>query len=388
MPKKNVREDTRDSQISGFSEFSKPQCSGKLINPNVPNSGFQGKSMFDSSDSESFYERLSKLNESLGYNLVFDVRQTKLNLHLFYKEVTLRGGFNQVNKDRRWEEIASSLKLDGRNLNYPDILLKLYALFLFHYEQIYFYRGPEKVASTPDLTIDIEDSPRMEMKCTNHSSQMVTNVEDGPGEKKILKESCSQSMSTGSASAEKQSAPEAEQKHIPQLHSEKEEIWTKDMHSSAENQLAVPEAAQEQTPQLHSKKKEMRKRGSASAEKQLAVPRKKGMKKPGARQGIRSGYHIFIKTECGRLKKIQSNKGQNLRQMANDAWNQLSEAEKQPFLEQSIKEKESFANKVAVDDEQNHVMESADLENKQASPDGDYHVILDPSDAEKSIEVN
>lgn len=60
----------------------------------------------------------------------------------------------------------------------------------------------------------------------------------------------------------------------------------------------------------------------------------------------------------------------------------------QPFLEQSIKEKESFANKVAVDDEQNHVMESADLENKQASPDGDYHVILDPSDAEKSIEVN
>lgn len=101
------------------------------------------------------------------------------------------------------------------------------------------------------------------------------------------------------------------------------------MHSSAENQLAVPEAAQEQTPQLHPKKKEMRKRGSASAEKQLAVPRKKGMKKPGARQGIRSGYHIFIKTECGRLKKIQSNKGQNLRQLANDAWNQLSEAEKQ-----------------------------------------------------------
>lgn len=55
----------------------------------------------------------------------------------------------QVNKDRRWDEIASSLKLDGRNLNYPDILLKLYALFLFQYEQIYFYRGPEKVASMP-----------------------------------------------------------------------------------------------------------------------------------------------------------------------------------------------------------------------------------------------
>lgn len=57
----------------------------------------------------------------------------------------------QVNKDKRWDEVASSLKLDGRKLNYQDILLKLYALFLFHYEQIYFYRGPEKSASMPGI---------------------------------------------------------------------------------------------------------------------------------------------------------------------------------------------------------------------------------------------
>lgn len=53
----------------------------------------------------------------------------------------------------------------------------------------------------------------------------------------------------------------------------------------------------------------------------------------------------------------------------------------QPYIEQSIKEKERSANKVAVADEQNHVKDTADLENKQSSPDGDYHVILDPSDA-------
>ncbi|KAL6132783.1 hypothetical protein ACLB2K_065022 [Fragaria x ananassa] len=408
MPMKNVRDDARDSQISGFSEFSKPQCFGKLINPNVFNSGFEGKSMFDSSDSQSFYERLSKLNESNGYNLVFDVRHAKMNLHLFYKEVTLRGGFNQVNKDKRWDEVASSLKLDGRKLNYQDILLKLYALFLFHYEQIYFYRGPEKSASMPDITIDredspqmemkytnqasrivpsvgegpgekkmlkencsdIKDSPQMEMKCTNHSSEIVTTVENGHGGKKMLKESCSQSTSTGSVSAEKQSAPETEQKQIPQLHSEKEEIRTKSS-ALAENQPEVPEVAEEQTTQLHSKKKQMRKRGSASVEKELAVPKKKCMRKPGARQGLRSGYHIFIKTECDRLKEIKCNKGQNLRHMANDAWNRLFEAEKQPWIEQSIKEKEqiikereqrikekeSSANKVVVDDEQTHAMD-------------------------------
>ncbi|PRQ35853.1 hypothetical protein RchiOBHm_Chr4g0385001 [Rosa chinensis] len=42
-----------------------------------------------------------------------------------------------------------------------------------------------------DLTINIEDNLQMEMKCTSHSSQMVTNVDDGPGEKKMLKESYS-----------------------------------------------------------------------------------------------------------------------------------------------------------------------------------------------------
>ncbi|XP_050383194.1 high mobility group B protein 9-like [Argentina anserina] len=386
MPMENVREDTRDGQIRGFSEFSKPECSVKLINPSVPSSGFEGKSMFGSSDSEGFYERLSKLNESLGYNLVVDVRQTKLNLYLFYKEVTLRGGFNQVNKDRRWDDIASSLKMDGRKLNNPDILLKLYALFLFHYEQIYFYRGPEKVASVPDITIDREDSPQMEMKCTHHSSQMVTNDEEGPHGRKMLKKSCSQLMSTGLGSAEKQSAPEAEQKQIPQLHSEKDEIRTKG-YVSEENQPEVPEEALEQTSQLQSKKKRMGRRGSASVENKVVVPKRKYMKKPGARLGIRSAYHIFIKTECDRLKKIQSRKGQNLRQMANDAWNQLSEAEKQPFHEQSIKEKESLANKVVVDDEQTHVMECA--ENKQSSPEGGYYqVLLDPNDAENSIDVD
>lgn len=131
----------------------------------------------------------------------------------------------------------------------------------------------------------------------------------------------------GSESAEKQSATEPEQKQILQLHSMKEEIGKRGS-ASAENQPAVPEAEQEHIPQLHSKK-ETRKRGSASAKKQLAVPKRKGMKKPGARQGIRSGYHIFIKTECGRLRNCQSSRGQNVRQMANDAWNRLSEAEKQ-----------------------------------------------------------
>lgn len=57
--------------------------------------------------------------------------------------------------------------------------------------------GPGGKKMLKENCSDIKDSPQMEMKCTNHSSQIVTTVENGPGGKKMLKESCSQSTSTG-----------------------------------------------------------------------------------------------------------------------------------------------------------------------------------------------
>lgn len=55
----------------------------------------------------------------------------------------------QVTTDERWGEVALALKLDGDNLQDPQPLLKLYALFLYQYEQLYYYREPHaKAAST------------------------------------------------------------------------------------------------------------------------------------------------------------------------------------------------------------------------------------------------
>lgn len=55
----------------------------------------------------------------------------------------------QVTADGRWGEVALALKLDGETVQDPQPLLKLYALFLYQYEQLYYYREPRvKAAST------------------------------------------------------------------------------------------------------------------------------------------------------------------------------------------------------------------------------------------------
>lgn len=57
----------------------------------------------------------------------------------------------QVTKNKRWEEVAVALKLEGLKMKYPYQLQQVYALFLFQFEQIYFYRAPEKKAADPGM---------------------------------------------------------------------------------------------------------------------------------------------------------------------------------------------------------------------------------------------
>lgn len=53
----------------------------------------------------------------------------------------------QVNKERRWEEVASSLNPETVNVNYPNglprnMLERAYAYFLYQFEQIHSHRAP------------------------------------------------------------------------------------------------------------------------------------------------------------------------------------------------------------------------------------------------------
>lgn len=75
--------------------------------------------------------------------------------------------------------------------------------------------------------------------------------------------------------------------------------------------LGSTSSEQKQFPQLSSKRKEMKKRC-------------------GAPRGAQSGYHIYLRKECERLKSTDAGKlkGQNFRAMADNAWRSFSETEK------------------------------------------------------------
>ncbi|KAM1272365.1 hypothetical protein ACFX2J_033060 [Malus domestica] len=300
------------------------------MNSNVTVSESDGKSLLENSEIDSFYQRLNKLHTSSGLNLVFDLRQSMLDLHLCYKEVTARGGFLQVTADERWGEVALALKLDCDSLQDSQPLLNLYALVLYQYEKLYYYREPHaNAASTLGHAsfYNIGDVSAMEGQCRDNSSQMLPSLESSHVEKTTPKENC---QPIGSTSAE-----------------------------------------QKQFPQLHSQKKEMKKRG-------------------GFPRGTQSAYTIFLRKECERLKSSASEqlKGRRVLDLAVSAWRCLSESEKQPYVEASKRVNEKRVAQEMMVDEENQGMQNAERGKKPSrSWNGNCRAALQ-SDTEKSCVQN
>ncbi|KAG5014846.1 hypothetical protein AAZX31_08G052700 [Glycine max] len=99
-------------------------------------------------DSGSFYMKLAVLLESSGLSLIFNVRETLLDLYLFYLEVTRREGYHQVDREKKWGEVVFALKLEGNSVKLCAQAEKFYAHLLYQFEQLYFYRRPAKQAGS------------------------------------------------------------------------------------------------------------------------------------------------------------------------------------------------------------------------------------------------
>ncbi|XP_028791421.1 high mobility group B protein 10-like [Neltuma alba] len=229
-----------------------------------------------SSVSDTFYHKLNRVWESFGLGLIIDARETLLDLFLFYSEVTRRGGYHQVSRERKWDELVSALKLQGSKANLPVQLEKCYALLLYPFEQIYHYRDPaQKAVTNPTLGLltDVISSGRKREYEVSLSE--LTENEDGEVETKMCKEMTGSELS--------------EQKMLV---------------------LASPDD-------------------------------KKLKKRRGAPQGHKTAYQIFIKQECARLRSCnEASARSNILHMAIDAWKNLTEIERQPFVEKSKKENE------------------------------------------------
>ncbi|KAF4389760.1 hypothetical protein CsatB_030470 [Cannabis sativa] len=306
MQMENGNGDSPESPINGL-KFS----NGSTMKFSV----CDGKHLLE--NSESFYKKLYEMYESSGLNLVLNVRETLLNLHVFYKEVVQRGGFYQVTKNKKWEEVAVALKIDGLKMKFPAQLQQVYALFLFQFEQIYSYRAPEKAAADPGHAFYHGNCSVMKRKSADSLCLAQSDEEDDvPVEKKIL------IRKSNSVCREHKLTP-----HTPKV---KETVVVK------------------------------------KTKKKLS---------PGRNRNIRTAYQIFIREECDRLKKTRGvrQRGQSFRSMADDAWRHLTESERQPYIEESNRDREKYSQPLEADS----AVHNNDMENKETAHnnlDGDYHV--------------
>ncbi|XP_052194103.1 putative high mobility group B protein 11 [Diospyros lotus] len=293
------------------------------------------------SAADGFYEKLSKFHESSGLSLAFDFRETSVDLYMLYKEVTERGGYHLVTKDGGWGELSPTLKSKGKILPSPTQLRKLYASLLYQFEQIYYYRSPSKVF--PDSGHPgIRDDPNITGKrkhCDKYLPVMLPAVESGPATKRKCNDN-SNRLSTGPESAEKKLAVQTLPKSGP---------------DPAGKKLVM---------QASPKAPETR-------------------KDPNAPLGSRSAYQIFLRKECERLKKIhgESSGSHNFRDMAVDAWKSLSQIDRQPYFEESRKDKERFKRELSAYKEQKQMLETKTKSLPRSSkPVANNHKMLWPAD--------
>ncbi|KAI5398662.1 high mobility group B protein 10 isoform X2 [Lathyrus oleraceus] len=289
--------------MEGEEEVVKTMVSSSQPEPDIQLTNVDVKQYSSPDDLESFYVKLTDLLDSSGYTLILNVRETRLDLYLFYMEVTKRGGYHQVGKQKKWGEIVSALKLEGNNARLCTQVQKLYAKLLYKFEKLYFYRLP--ASQTPTA----RTKGKRKHGSTTSLSQLMDHG-DYPTAAEISKD-CPIKVT------------------------------------------AIPEVLL-QTPSKDKEKK----------------------KKRGAPTG-RSGYQIFLKQECARLKVFRQDiDGKAILRMAVDEWNKLSDIDKQPYLEESKKIKEQ--KKEAMMNENNKQKSTQDLnkdEKKLNVCSGDYYCV-------------
>ncbi|CAI8586206.1 unnamed protein product [Vicia faba] len=226
---------------------------------------------------ETFYVKLTDMLNSSGLTLIFNVRETSLDLFNFYLEVVKRGGYKQVGKQKQWGEVVSALKLEGNNAKLPSQIKRLYANLLYEFEKIYFYRF--------------------------RATQTVTHT-------------------------------------------------TKALH---EGLLQAP-----------------------SNDKQKKKPR-------GVPRGA-NGYQIFLKHECARLKACRQDiDGKAILLTAVEGWKNLSDIDKQPYVEESKKLKEAM---VIIDNNKQKSTQVLKGKEKMPSMCGDYYCVTSQPQGNYSLGNN
>ncbi|XP_024639183.1 high mobility group B protein 10 isoform X2 [Medicago truncatula] len=293
---------------------------------------------------ESFYRKLKELLDPSGFNLIYDVRKTSLDLYLFYLEVTKRGGYHQVDQEKKWGEVVSALKLEGNNATLCDQLEKLYKELLYKFETLYFYRSPATGSntvernqnSTTSLSQLMDDQDYLKArKISEHYSSQITGI--GYQEFQVVQ----QAPSKNKEKKKRRGAPIGQsgyniflKQECARLKANHPDVGGRkiiDMAIDAWNKLSDNEKRPYEEASMKIKEEV----------KEAPTNNKEKKKHRGVPRGQKSAYQIFLKHECARLKADHQFQGDR-KLKAIDAWKMMSPLEKLPYEEESMKIKEEI----------------------------------------------
>ncbi|KAJ7570281.1 hypothetical protein O6H91_01G113100 [Diphasiastrum complanatum] len=299
-------------------------------------------------DPQLFTDTLNKFHSSLGSKIMIPkIGGSYLDLHLLYREVTARGGLQQVIKNRIWKEIKAVFEFPRTATNASFVLRKYYTSLLHHYEQVYFLgaQGPfvPPPASFPSPSPQSSTSVLCNIGSTSHDDsepvrrkkkrrqvglaaeidpaacigQFVTGAIDGKFEHGYLV-----TVRVGSESLRgvMYSVP---QNNLPQF-----AMLPVLKHSFS---------AQSFLPGLDSQLRRKRRKKSQ-------MP----YKDPNAPKSNRSGYNFFFAEQHARLKLLHPDKDREISRMIGDLWNKLSDEDKLPYQEQGQKDKERYKKEIVA----------------------------------------
>ncbi|XP_057792139.1 uncharacterized protein LOC131008994 [Salvia miltiorrhiza] len=243
-------------------------------------------------DVNLFYEKLDKLNESSGLTLLFNFRQAMLDLHRFYMEVIKRGGFYQVTKKGKWDDVALVSNSRSRVSMSAAQLQKIYEMLILQYELMYCRKMPNQwPAKNSQGTFGCVASP---------------------------------SCSTGKRKHCDSSSPFSSVRLFDQDGRTEEKDCCEGQETVNKNSTMIISAN--------------------SNVKKIIVDVPKAPQKP------RTGYHIFLRLETHRLRENlgERSNSHNLRDMAVAAWRRLPEKDKLPYIEASKMDKERYEQEMAA----------------------------------------
>lgn len=290
-------------------------------------------------DRDLFYDTLNKFHAALGTRLMIPtIGGKELDLHVFYIEVSARGGFEQVVKDRKWKEITVAFDFPPTTTSASYVLRKYYVMLLHHYEQVYYFGSKGQLVppavpfagSSPGPTLGVngvaktglQEGEKKRKKGALDLTRVhgvdlgaslghtVSGLIDGKFEHGYLVSVTVGSdllrgvlyhMPAGSLPQQFASVP------------------------SMVNGVGLETAA-------HDIRRRRRRRRKDEMPK----------KDPNAPKPNRSGYNFFFQEHHVRLRALHPEKDREISRLIGESWNKLTEEERAVYQEQGIKDKERY----------------------------------------------